>query len=312
MVDVSIVIPTHNRAALLARTLRSLADLEIPSGVVVEVVVVANACTDETLDVVRQAEDSLSGPVQVVEESRAGLNLARSRGLAAARADLVAFFDDDVWVERGWLEALTQAAGHLPAQLFAGRVVLEWETCRPSWASPAVERLLSVNDLGDGVVELARSSQLVGANFAIRRSVVETVGDFARALDRRGTELLSGGESDLVKRALAAGHRLFYVPGMAVRHWIPRQRATVEHLEALAFGRGRTRVALRAGRGPHAFACAQLGAAQTLLGGLRELSAWRRRDDTKRIEARLLRQRGMGALFALWRARIDPREEARG
>jgi glycosyltransferase involved in cell wall biosynthesis len=298
--DVSIVVPTHNRASLLERTLASLAELNIPSGIAVELVVVASACIDDTFDVVRKAEGRLRFVVQAIEESHAGLSLARNRGLAAAQADLIAFLDDDIWVERDWLTALVRAAGHLPAGLLAGRVSLEWESCRPKWTSPAVEGLLGLNDLGGEVRELVTCNQLRGANFALRRSVAENIGNFSLTLGRRGSELLSGEESELGQRAIAAGHRVFYVPDMAVRHWIPRERSTVEYLEAVAFARGRTRVALqRTGRGK----CIRLGVAQTLLGGTRALQGWLHRDDVKRVAASLLCHRGLGTLFALTQCR---------
>lgn len=302
---VSIIVPTHNRAALLDRTLTSLAQLEIPCGIALDLIVVASACTDHTVSIVRNAEGKLRCTVQIIEESHPGLSLARNRGLAAAPADLIAFLDDDIWVERGWLGALVRAAGDLPAGLLAGRVTLEWESCRPNWTSPAVEGLLGLNDLGDEVRELVRRGRLRGGNFALRRSVVENVGDFSLALGRRGSELLSGEETELEARTLAAGHRIFYVPDMAVRHWIPRERATFAYLKAVAFGRGRSRVALqRTGRGSVAFSCARLGVAQTLLGGVRTLQGWLRRHDGERVAASLLCHRGLGTLFALMQAQV--------
>jgi len=301
--DVSIVIPTHDRAALLSRTLSSLALVEIPAGTALEVVVVVSACSDDSLTAVRTAQRTSPHRIQIVEEPKPGLSLARNRGLRAAHADLVAFLDDDVWVEKEWLRALTDASSSTPAGLFAGRVLLEWESRPPLWTSPAVERLLSVNDLGHEMREFFKASSLVGANFAIRRSVVESVGEFSATLGRRGRDLLSGEESDLVARAIDAGHRLFYIPGMAGRHWIPSQRASFSHLKALAFARGRTRVRRqRAGLEKSACASAYEGVARALTGAVREVDGWVRRDEAKRIAARLLCHRGLGMLYGLLHA----------
>jgi GT2 family glycosyltransferase len=304
VVDVSIVVPTHNRARLLERTLESLALVDLPSDVNVEIVVVASACSDDSLDVVSKAGRTFPCTVRAIEETHAGLSRARNRGLEAVQADLIAFLDDDVWVEQRWLTALVQAAAQSPADLFAGRVTLECEGPRPEWMSRAVERLLSANDLGDEMRECAGARFLVGANFALRRSVAATVGGFSVTLGRSGSDLLSGEESELVSRALTAGHALLYVPGMAVRHWIPRQRATAEHLEAIAFGRGRARALLLTQRQTgQTLATARLGAAQVLLGSLRELEGWWQGDASKKLAARLLRQRGLGAVTALLHTR---------
>jgi glycosyltransferase involved in cell wall biosynthesis len=297
---VSIVIPTHNRCGLLARTLQSLSQTIVPPETSVDLVIVASACTDDTSKVISNARFGSAWDVRTIDEPLAGVSAARNSGLKAARADLIAFLDDDVWVEPDWLAALLHAADHLPAQVFAGRVTLEWDD-RPSWTSPAVEHLLAANDHGLQVRELSGPRRLVGVNFAVRRSVIESVGAFSPALGRRGADLLSGAEAELAWRALANGHRVFYVPRMSVRHWISSERASIAHLKRLAVGRGRTRVALRrACRQPNALACARTSVRQAIQGIVREIDGWVHRDQAKRVAGSLLFQRGVATLSALW------------
>ena len=50
----SILIPTHNRHDILTRVLDSIAQVDVPQGADVEVIVVANACTDQTVAMVQQ------------------------------------------------------------------------------------------------------------------------------------------------------------------------------------------------------------------------------------------------------------------
>jgi glycosyltransferase involved in cell wall biosynthesis len=300
MSDVSIVIATHNRAALLERTISSFRDLAVPAGVIPEVVVVASGCCDHTVEAARRAASRLPWPLHVIDEPQPGLSLARNRGVNAASGNLIAFLDDDVWVERTWLGALVDAARTQPANIFAGRVSLEWASSQPAWSSPDVERLLSVNDLGSEPREIARSSAVVGANFAIRRTVIDSVGQFSPGLGRRGQDLLSGEDSEFVARALASGHRAFYVPRMAVRHWIPQHRASIGHVKALAFSRGRTRVLLQRVTGQKTIrACAVAGISRLVLGTVREFQSWVLRDQSRRVAAGLIRQRGLGMLCGL-------------
>ena len=54
MTRVSVLIPTHNRRDLLGRTLDSLAAVRVPAGVAVEVIAVANNCTDGTEQLVAE------------------------------------------------------------------------------------------------------------------------------------------------------------------------------------------------------------------------------------------------------------------
>src|ERR1043165_7782257 len=44
---VSILIPTHNRCAMLIRTMESLREIRLPGDASLELIVVANGCTDE-------------------------------------------------------------------------------------------------------------------------------------------------------------------------------------------------------------------------------------------------------------------------
>src|SRR6185295_11977689 len=109
MSGVSILIPTHNRAAILAQTLESLSQLKLPPNVDVEAVVVANACTDNTEAAAQEMASKLAFPLRYVSDARANLNIARNTAVTSSRYELLALLDDDVWVDSGWLESLVAA-----------------------------------------------------------------------------------------------------------------------------------------------------------------------------------------------------------
>ena len=73
--DLTVVICTHNRARLLQQTLSALAQCAIPPQAAIEILVVANNCSDETqrlLEFLRQSEQWHNVPLRWVEEARAG------------------------------------------------------------------------------------------------------------------------------------------------------------------------------------------------------------------------------------------------
>jgi len=298
--SVSVVIPTHNRAEILSRALDCIGRLEPPSGVEVDTLVVANACTDATEPVTRERMDGFPFPLRLVAEPEAGLNVARNRGVRESRGQIVAFLDDDALVEPGWLEALVAAFEKHEADVVAGKVELLWEEVeRPPWSSPSIERLLSYLDLGPSVLALAKPGQLVGANFAVRRCVLERLGGFADGLDRSGRDLLSGGDTEFTIRAQRAGYRLLYAPGMAVRHWVAPGRLALRYLDRVARARGRTRVALHRRLGSFApWPFLRLGGAQALSGGWREVVHRLRGDLAGSRAGRMDRQRGLGTVTA--------------
>lgn len=306
--SVSVLIPTHDRAEILARSLESLRRLERPEGVEVEAIVVANACTDGSEATVEEKMHSFPFPLRLVPEPTPGLNLARNRGARAARGEILAYLDDDAFVEPGWLKGLLRAFESFSADLVAGKTVLWWEEVdRPSWSSPAVEQMLSRLDLGPTEMELPRPGLLVGANFAVRRRVVEDLGGFAPYLDRAGTDLLSGGDTDLALRAHRAGYTIYYSPGMAVAHWVAPSRLSRTYLDRLARARGRTRVLLNETSGARRrLAWLKTGCAQIVHGAWEELR-WRIAGDPARaVAGRLTRMRGIGTVGAV------PRLSSRG
>lgn len=114
---VSVVIPTHNRASRLARTLRSIARQQ---EVDLEIVVVDDGSTDDTADVAAAVDCR----VRVVRNAeRSGVSVARNRGIARARGDWIAFCDDDdLWAPEK-LATQIRAAEHAGAGwVYAGDV----------------------------------------------------------------------------------------------------------------------------------------------------------------------------------------------
>jgi glycosyltransferase involved in cell wall biosynthesis len=88
--EVSVIVPTRNRSALLTLTLRSVLRQQ---DVDLEVVVVDEASTDETAAVLGTLRD---GRVRVIRHEVArGLPAARNSGAAAAHGKWLAFIDDD-------------------------------------------------------------------------------------------------------------------------------------------------------------------------------------------------------------------------
>ena len=138
----SILIPTHNRAEILRRTLSSLAAVTVPSGVDAEVVVVANGCTDRTEAVVDEIAAQMPFPTRCIPEPQLGLNVARNRAIREARheSQVLVFLDDDVALDQQWLVALKEAFETTPADVVAGKLTLWWEAVtRPEWMTPEME-----------------------------------------------------------------------------------------------------------------------------------------------------------------------------
>jgi GT2 family glycosyltransferase len=214
---ITVVVCTRDRPAELARCLQSLLQIEGPAH---EVVVVDNAPRDQAA---RQIVAET--PFRYVREDAPGLDRARNRGIAEARHRLIAFTDDDVEVDPGWLGALASAFADPQVAGVTGRVL---PAAQETPAQRLFQRYGNGMDKGDrprvfdGAVlraaQLLRAQDVgVGANMAFRRSALAAVGGFDPALDV-GTPAAGAGDLDLFHRLLRAGFLLRYEPAATVRH----------------------------------------------------------------------------------------------
>ena len=242
-IHISIIIPTHNRAELLSQTLESISQLEIPFGKTVELLIIANACTDQSEAVCQAAGKNMPFPWRCVAEPQAGASHARNRALAEARGEILAFLDDDVWVEQRWLMGLMEVFETHPADVVAGKVTLWWQAVeKPPWLTHRSEHLLSSVDYGQEVRELFTGGEAISANLAIRRCVLKDVSSFRTDLDRQGRTVLAGGDTYFITQALKTGHRMFYAPRAAIRHWVTPERVTLAYLSRAAYANGLARI----------------------------------------------------------------------
>ncbi len=125
---VSIAIATFNRAETLRRSLKSISDLETGNLFRYEVVVVDNASTDHTAQVIQECQSETSVPIRRIFESKAGLPFARNRLVKEANGEWIAFFDDDQLAQPDWLLTLFQTATRNQVRCAGGSRTLQIET----------------------------------------------------------------------------------------------------------------------------------------------------------------------------------------
>lgn len=305
---VSILIPTHNRGAILDRTLDSLALVRRPPGIELELVVVANACTDDTESRMNARAPGFPIRLRCVAEPVAGLGAARNACVRNSVLPICALLDDDVWVEDGWLEGLVEMYRTPSVALVAGRAELWWEAvARPEWLTPLMEMSLSGIDLGPNPFQMS-GPDAVGANFSFRRGVFADVGPFRTDLDRVGNQLLGGGETYFIREAQKRGHALFYSPRASVKHWVAPHRIEAAYLVGVTFGSSYANVVMKERYGP-TDAARSVGLGLARMVGFLPVSAWAAitANNGLRVYAATRRAAGRGQLLgAIARLRNGP------
>lgn len=225
---ISVVVPTYARHDSLAETLASLRQQTLAPARF-EIVVVDNS--PDQAHAARIAETHRAERLRYLLQPVSGAALARNTGAAAANAPLIAFIDDDIVADRGWLAGLLEAFAAFPAAgVIGGRVRLDFGGARPDWLPDALLTYLSLVDLGPELRVKKPNEWFASANMAVSRAVFDAVGGFATTLGRvgGGLTLLSNEDVDFVDRIVAAGRSAIYAPGAAVTHRIDAARLTPE------------------------------------------------------------------------------------
>jgi GT2 family glycosyltransferase len=218
------IICTHARAAYLAACLEGLRGQQ---GAEFGVIVVDSASPPDSAS--RIAELARDYGATLIRSEQPGLSLARNLGLAAARAEWVAYLDDDSVAEPDWAQSLAAAISRLPldAAAVGGRITPHWEAPLPGWWPMALRGVLTIvewDGRGEAGRDLPEGVAVYGANMAFRAAALRSIGGFPEGLGRVGRRLLSGEEVEVLDRLQAAGHRVFYEGSAAVRHSIQRER----------------------------------------------------------------------------------------
>ncbi|MCU1324685.1 MAG: glycosyl transferase family protein [Bryobacterales bacterium] len=233
-----IAICTHNNAALLEKTLETLARQKHSPEPKWSVLVVDNASTDGTPAVVdRFIAGGRIPALRRVREAEQGLVPARLRAVQETTAPWLAFVDDDCLLSDSWVEnALSFIESHWSCGAFGGIVRLDWEVPPPPWVK-RYGYAFAEQEHGDSD---ALREWLVGAGLVLNRAALERSGWPSRQYlsDRKGALLLSGGDMEMVLRIRAAGYQLWYTPDCVIRHHIPARRTTLEYLLRINYGLG--------------------------------------------------------------------------
>jgi glycosyltransferase involved in cell wall biosynthesis len=241
MAPISIVICTHNpRADYLREVLEGLKHQTLPASQW-ELLVIDNA-SDQAVE--GRINLSWHPAARIVREETLGLTAARLRGIRETTGELLVFVDDDNVLDADYLEqtlTISQAWPILGA--WGGQTLPRFEVEPPKWIESywghlALRRL--DRDLWSN--QRNGESAPIGAGLVVRRQVALVYAsrlgsDQKRSgLDRTGTSLTSGGDTDLALTAVDIGFGTGLFMSLKLTHLISADRLTESHLAKLQEG----------------------------------------------------------------------------
>lgn len=240
--QLSVVIPTLGRSYLL-QTVQSLADAS--SAGQLEVVVAGKIADVSLAQAIAQAGSAFAAfRILPVAFPAGDSSEKKNTGLAASRADIVAFLDDDVRVAPDWPRLILEPFRRSDVGMVSGPSLVPPELSGMArlsgmaLASAAAGYVAERYDKGRGGLRPIKWSRIIGCNMAFRKSLLNQVGRF----DPR---FWPGEEMVAAFSVARAGAVIVFQPEAWVYHY---PRATFRGFVRQIYGYGATRIRLyRAG-----------------------------------------------------------------
>ena len=236
MIKISVIICTHNpRQDYLTRVLSALRQQTI-SKKAWELLLIDNA-SDEVLS--KRWDLSWHPHGGIIREKKLGLTQARLRGILEARGDILVFVDDDNVLQVSYLQkVLCLAKRKKNWGVWSGSALAKYEN-EPHKFWKKFERFLCIRKI---TKELESTSLFDweamphGAGMVVRKKMAKLYAKQCKknrarqAMDRTGSQLISGGDNDIALCAFQAGFRYGVTPRLCLTHLIPAERVRPKYI----------------------------------------------------------------------------------
>jgi glycosyltransferase involved in cell wall biosynthesis len=197
----SFVIPAYNEEHYIGACLDAILAQkhDAPD---IEIVVVNNASTDHTAEVVDSyaKKDSV---VKLVNESRKGIVWARRAGYLAATGELIANVDADTQITPGWIHRVLNEFSRDPKLVALSGPFIYYDAPRKVRIATRIFYYLGFGFYLINRFVFRVGSMLQGGNFIVRREALEKIGGYDTNLS------FYGEDTDIARRMNKVGHVKF-------------------------------------------------------------------------------------------------------
>jgi glycosyltransferase involved in cell wall biosynthesis len=222
----SLIICTRNRADQLSQCLEKLDQVHAPP-TPVEIVVIDNGSTDHTGAVIDASTRSSKWSIRTAFAEKAGLGHARNCGVEQSTGDLLAFTDDDCYLDPNYFVNLLNSFDRSFCQYGGGQILLFDSEDDPRIANLTFEGRLLIPPktpvLPTGVIQ--------GANMFFLREVFEKAGLFS--VDMGAGTSFPCEDIEMACRASHSGFAGGQLPGFTVYHHHRRRKNSPEAIATI-------------------------------------------------------------------------------
>lgn len=235
---ISIIIATKDRSAELKALLNSIRQVRGLDKFQLEIIVGDNNSTDGTWDTL-VSESKQFPALHPLKVKTPGKSSVLNQAIRVAQGEVMAFLDDDVVVDVGWLEAIENffKTGNYPVG--QGAIRIQVTDGEGSETRRLLQRYRTIPNLEFGL-DVQEVHSLNGANFAVLRTGLDKVGGFNERLGPGASG--TSEDVDFARRLLREGFRLGYMREAIVYHRIDASRLTEDYFRSHHKRQGHSRI----------------------------------------------------------------------
>lgn len=243
---ISVVVCCYNSEKRLSNTLSHLLNQHIDT-VDWEIILVDNASKDSTAAVATQI---LSAKLprekfKIVIAEQPGLSNARKKGYLTSQYNYLLFCDDDNWLNEDYLQlAFNTMEQNKHIGILGGKGEAIFEGAKPDWFD-TYQINFAVGSQSKEVAKISITETVYGAGFVIRKEIFErldAIGFQSLLSDRKGNDLMSGGDTELCYLTKYWGYTIAYYSSLEFKHLMTDTRMNWNYMKRLYYGFGRMRV----------------------------------------------------------------------
>ncbi len=213
----SIIIPLYNKQQTIRRALYSAYDQVNSIDGPIEIIVVDDGSTDNSVQEVINVQDEIgTNHIRLLEQANQGVSSARNHGVAVAKSEMVAFLDADDTYKPTFLSTIERLIeGHPECDLFG--TAYEFICCVKGSRKPArlagVDKRLDTQRLENFFVSAVRGDlPFCSSSFCVRKKIFLQNGGFP--------EGESMGEDQSFFSQIALRHNIAFSPNICANYYI--------------------------------------------------------------------------------------------
>ncbi|MCK5580786.1 MAG: glycosyltransferase family 2 protein [Candidatus Omnitrophica bacterium] len=248
---ISVILCTYNRGESLRITMDSLVSQENIDSFDWEIIIADNNSSDQTKEIIESYKDNFGSRLRYIFESKKGKCHALNKAIKESQGDIIALSDDDVIMDKSWLQNIHKFAQENDFDAFGGRILPAYPENAPRWVTENIDILcgaIVVYDYGTDIkpYDLVSMAPLVGANMVVKRKVFDEIGLYNVNLGPGAGTL--GDDTEFCRRLEAANKKIYYFGDALVWHPVARERMTLNYITSWTMAVGRYLVVKKSGK----------------------------------------------------------------